>query len=283
MTCLRNSIIFLTIIMLIIGFVYISNARLICTGEGPLNGIHECSCLWVHFKGEFKNSKREGYGELKSDYLEFKGNWKNDKRNGKGVVQFFSNFHEDEGKIEGNWENDFVVGEAIISSKLYNYNITYKGDSKSFLMNNKGTLKFYKKNNDKMLYGKLKGYFNNGHLLSNETHPSYLIIYTTEKKNKKIQPLKKKFKILKFKDSWSLSYNYQCESKILNLNTNDIYQWNGNKLKSETQTQTQSQTQSQIGIEIIFENLKRFELFWLTKSLLVQRENIPIYQLKTEL
>jgi len=146
MSCLRNSIIILSIILIFVGIVYFRNSKLVCTGEHPLNGIHECSCLWIHFKGEFKDSKRNGYGELKSDYIEFKGNWKDDKRNGHGIVKFFSNFHKDEGKIEGNWINDIINGNAIISSNLFSYNVTYKGNTNSFLMNEKGTLNFYKKN-----------------------------------------------------------------------------------------------------------------------------------------
>ena len=105
--------------------------------------------------------------------------------------------------------------------------------------------------------------------------------------------------------NWSnYSYaNISYNSTILNLNTNNIYEWNGfnivvdqnksnsnidkeeedNKNSNDNENEKDNDNDDKNRIKLILENLKKFELFWLTKSLLVQRENIPIYKLKTEL
>jgi hypothetical protein len=136
-------------------------------------------------------------------------------------------------------------------------------------MNGNGELTFYTKNSDEIVHAKLRGHFQSGYLLSNETNPAQLIIYTTEKEGEKIQPTDMKFKILNFQDNWSISYNYICNATLQSLKSGEKTSWDGSKTNSKTE----------IGFESSLENLKKFELFWLTKSLLVPRENVPIYQL----
>lgn len=63
------------------------------------------------YKGQFKGTKRDGYGEMKyltpvngldiSELGEYKGHWRQDKRDGYGKMEYMNNC-----EFKGNWQND---------------------------------------------------------------------------------------------------------------------------------------------------------------------------------
>jgi hypothetical protein len=66
-----------------------------------------------HYEGEYKNSKRNGYGVMTyqdggkySEASRYEGDWVDDKRNGLGVMIY----PNDSRRLEGEFKGDVFIG-----------------------------------------------------------------------------------------------------------------------------------------------------------------------------
>lgn len=194
--------------------------------------------------------------------------WKDDKRNGKGIIKFFSGIYENEGEIEGNWINDILEGESNFKVQFGDFNMTFKGFAKNNLMNGNGILTYLK---GKQIYSIFKNvHFEHGKLNINEKMNSELFTITMNEKDKKLKEIQENYKINYYKDEWKAN-GYNCNSSILHLNTSKIYKYDGFELEPKKDD-----------LRIVLNHLKHFELYFLTKELVIKRENIPIQKLIQE-
>ena len=100
------------------------------------------------YKGDFKNSMKEGFGEEISEGNIYKGEFEGDKKNGQGEMVL-----KNKDKYKGMFKNDKFHGEG--NYIYYNKNKEYTGNFVDNKMHGNGLLKFGK---DKYY----KGLFNNG-------------------------------------------------------------------------------------------------------------------------
>jgi len=100
------------------------------------------------YKGTFKDSMKEGYGEELSNGCKYNGEFKGDKKNGKGKMIF-----KNGDVYDGEFVDDKINGLGIF--KWNNKNKEYQGNFVNGKINGNGILKW----GDGMYY---KGFFNNG-------------------------------------------------------------------------------------------------------------------------
>lgn len=131
-------------------------------------------------------------------------------------------------------------------------------------MNGNGIITYFK---GKTIHSILKNiYFEQGKLNINDKMNSEIITFSMIEENKKLKNIQENYQMKYYKDEWKAS-GYSCNSSILHVNNSKIYKYDGFELDSEKND-----------LRVVLNHLKHFELYFLTKELVLKRENIPIFK-----